>query len=474
MLDIRPKIQVMTPEQISKVHQDALSVLSETGIAVDDPNARRLFEKAMGKSGRTSGSDGRIRIPGELVQWAVDSAPARIQVYDRLGSPCFELDGSGMTAPVFGVGVTNLHFQDPGDGTITPFARRHMGAAAGLCHALDGFDFLSTPGIIQDLPPDRADGYGVLEMVANTTKPIVMLISDWQGFVPALDLCAHLCPDLYDRPFLIPYVNPITPLVLNTETTMKMDAAIERGLPFVFSNYGMSGATCPITPAGTLVVLTAELLAGLVYSQLVKEGTPIILGSLPAAFDMKQAGSFYSPHTLLLNLACAEMMAFYKVPHCGTSGSSNGWGADLLSSTTLCTNHITSCLGRVGMVPFVGGCFDSLVFSPELVVYADDVICQSRTFASGFSIDDEMVGFADIDQMGPGGNYLMSGLTAKNFRSSQFSSKIWSYMSMDKWRNQGAPGAKKILKDKTCEILNTLTPPQDQQDMRERGEAFLT
>jgi len=463
----------MTPDQIAKVHQDALTVLRETGVAVEDPNARRLFEKALGKPMGKAGTDGRVRIPEALVQWAVDSAPDRISIYDRLGSPCFELTGSGVADTVFGVGVTNLHFKDPADGGITPFHRNHMGAVAGLCQSLSGFDFLSTPGIIQDLPPDRADGYGVLEMVANTTKPIVMLISDWQGFVPALDLCEHLCPDLSDRPFLIPYLNPITPLVLNTETTMKMDAAIQRGLPFVFSNYGMSGATCPITPAGTLVVLTAELLAGLVYSQLVKQGTPVILGSLPAAFDMKQAGSFYSPHTLLLNLACAEMMAFYKVPHCGTSGSSNGWGADLLSATTLCTNHITSCLGQVGMVPFVGGCFDSLVFSPELVVYADDVICQSRAFASGFSIEDEMVGFQEIDQMGPGGNYLMSGLTAKHFRSSEFSSRIWSYMSMDKWGNNGAPGADKILRDRTCEILNTLTPPVDQRAMLAKGETFL-
>ncbi len=469
MLDVRPKIQVMTPEQIAKVHADALKVLSETGIAVDDPKARDLFEKAIG----SSRDDGRIRIPEELVQWAIDAAPSNINVYDRLGNPGFELDGTGMKQPVFGVGVTNLHYQDPFTGEISAFCRDHMSAAAGLSNNLKGFDFLSTPGVIQDMPADKADSYGVLEMIANTTKPILMLISDWDGFVPALDLAGHLCPDMADHPFLIPYLNPITPLVLNAETTMKMDAAIERGLPLIFSNYGMSGATCPITPAGTLVVLTAELLAGLVYSQLVRQGAPIILGSLPAAFDMKQAGSFYSPHTLLLNLACAEMISSYNIPHCGTSGSSNGWGADLLSSTTLCTNHITSCLGKVGMVPFVGGSFDSLVFSPELVVYADDVICQSKTFSTGFSIDDDMVGFSDISQMGPGGNYLMSGLTAQNFKSSQFSSNIWPYTSLDKWRSQGEPPAAKVLKDKTCELLKHLVLPEDQEDILAKGEVFL-
>ncbi|MCP4721990.1 MAG: hypothetical protein GY860_21220, partial [Desulfobacteraceae bacterium] len=338
MLDLKPKIKVMTREQVSKVHTDALLVLEETGIVVDDQGARLLFEKALGKSGQ----DNRIRITKDLVQWAIAKAPSEIQIYDRLGNPGFKLKGDGSQNSVFGIGVTNLHYQDPFKNDIQPFYRNHMSTAVGLGHNLDAFDFISTPGIIQDLPAETSDLYGVMEMTANTTKPIVMLISSWDSFNPALDLCEHLHGDISTNPFIIPYVNPITPLVLNSETTMKMDASIKKGLPLIFSNYGMSGATCPITPAGTLALLMAELLAGLVYSQLVKEGTPIILGSLPAAFDMKNAGSFYSPNTLLLNLACAEMVTSYNIPHCGTSGSGNGWGADLLAGTTLCINHFSS------------------------------------------------------------------------------------------------------------------------------------
>ncbi|RLB86093.1 MAG: hypothetical protein DRH26_17840, partial [Deltaproteobacteria bacterium] len=338
----------------------------------------------------------------------------------------------------------------------------------------DNFDFISTPGVIQDLSLDIAYIYGVLEMMANTTKPIVMLISDGANFNPALDLCEHLHGDLADHPFLVPYVNPITPLVLNSETTIKMEESIRRGLPVIFSNYGMSGATCPITPAGTLALLTAELLAGLVYSQLVKEGAPIILGSLPAAFDMKKAGSFYSPGTLLLNLACAEIMTSYNIPHCGTSGSGNGWAADLLAGTTLCINHFTSCLGNVGMVPFVGGNFESLVFSPELVVYSDDLIHQSRLFASGFSIEDEAIGFSDIYRIGPGGNYLLSAQTGKYFKESQFPSTIWPLLTLDKWKEQGEPTADKILRDRTLDLLNNLKTPKDKDEILAKGEAFLS
>ena len=57
----------------------------------------------------------------------------------------------------------------------------------------------------------------------------------------------------------------------------------------------MSGASTPITPAGTIALQNAELLAGLVFSQLVKAGTPIILGSFPATFDMKDMVNRYTP-----------------------------------------------------------------------------------------------------------------------------------------------------------------------------------
>ncbi len=470
MFDLTPKINVMTGEQIQKIHGDALSILEKTGIQVDDSGARKLFEKAVGKPD----DDQRIRITKDLVQWAISAAPSKISIYDRLGKIAFELMGDGSQDAVFGIGVTNLNYQDPVDNSIQTFSRHHMAVAASLGNTLDNFDFISTPGVIQDLSSDIADTYGVLEMMANTTKPIVMLIADGANFNPALDLCEHLHGDLGDRPFLLPYVNPITPLVLNSETTLKMEESIRRGLPVIFSNYGMSGATCPITPAGTLALLTAELLAGLVYSQLVKEGAPIILGSLPAAFDMKKAGSFYSPGTLLLNLACAEMMTSYNIPHCGTSGSGNGWAADLLAGTTVCINHFTSCLGNVGMVPFVGGNFESLVFSPELVVYSDDLIHQSRLFASGFSIEDETIGFSDISRIGPGGNYLLSAQTGKYFKESQFPSTIWPLLTLDKWKEQGEPTADKILRDRTLDLLNNPKIPKDKKEILAKGEAFLS
>jgi len=369
--------------------------------------------------------------------------------------------------------VTNLYYQDPQDDSLTPFTRELLGRSVRLAGALPAFDLVSTIGILRDVSVHQADLCAVLEMVANTVKPLVLLISDEAQFVPALDMIEQVRGDLAEKPFTIPYFNPVSPLILNLETASKMFTAIERGLPFIFSNYGMVGMSTPVTPAGTLAILNAELLAGLVFSQLVKAGTPVILGSLPAFFDMKTMVDFYDPVTMLLNLACAEMMAHYNIPHAGTSGSGNGWGGDLLASGALWTNHLTACLGKVGLAPFVGGALGSKVFSPTAVVYSNEIIEQSLRFAEGFPMDDEAWAMDDILEAGPGGHFLMSERTYRTFRTAYHMSSIFPRWSLEKWEEEGQPRSENYLRQKTVVLLEQSVPPDDHDKWMNRGEEII-
>ncbi len=469
MSEVHPVIKVLSKEQFETLHRGSLEILSRVGIRVDSARARKLFSGAIG----VSENDQTVRIPADLVGRALETAPSVIDIYDRLGNFSFQLGNTESPQTRFGIGATNLYYQDPKTDAVAPFARKHMELATRLGSVLSGYDVISTVGIVQDISPALADLYGTLEMIANTTKPLVILISEKQSFNAALDLLEHLHGDLSLKPFIIPYLNPITPLVLNEDTADNIFSTIERGLPFIYNNYGMSGATSPITAAGNLALLNAELLAGLVFSQLIKEGTPIILGSLPAGFDMHSMAGIYTPQTLLLNIACAEMMAYYGLPHSGTSGSAPGWGADLPASGTLWMNHLTGCLGKVGLAPFVGGNFDSLVFSPSLVVYSDEVIRQARLFKQGFVINDKSLALNDIESTGPGGNFLIADLTVKLCREINFSSLIWPHMTLDKWLAQGSPRADEILRQHTCSLLDGLSAPEDHAELITRGEIFI-
>lgn len=410
-----------------------------------------------------------MRIPGELVEWALSVAPPVVEIYDRQGQSAFRLPGETR----FGIGVTTLYYQDPETDQVTQFTRQHMEAMVRLGSVLPSFDVISTVGIVQDVPPATSDLYATLEMTANTSKPLVILISDEAAFPSVLDLLAHLHGDLASRPFVIPYLNPISPLVINKGTVDKMLCAVERGLPLIYSNYGMAGASTPITPGGALALLNAELLAGLTLSQLIKEGTPVILGSMSAFFDMKGTGSYYDARSYLVNLACAEMMAYYRLPHCGASGSGMGWGPDLIAAGHQWMNHLLSCMGKVGLAPFVGDTLGSMAFSPALIVYANDIIEQARIFAQGFVLDDDSIGLEDIATAGPGGDFLTSGLTLKLFRQAYHRSKILPNMALNEWQAKGRPQAQDSLQRHTQRLLVDLEAPVDHAELMARGEAFI-
>ena len=466
---VKANLTVLKPHQIQQIHEMAVTILEKTGIRVDDETARNRFKD---KIGQMAGKD-RVCIPREIIEWAIKAAPASIDILNREGQPAFTLDSQQENKAIFGIGVTNLQYQDPMTDEAVTFGRKHMVNATRLGDALDEFDTIATPGVIQDLAAQEAEYVGFLEMLANTKKPLTMLVSEPATFKQCLSMCDELHGETATRTSIIPYFNPITPLILNEETCAKMEISVARGMPFIFSNYGMSGATCPITSGGTLALLLAELLAGLVYSQLIQEGTPIILGSLPAAFDMKKMQSYYTPQSMLINLACAEMMEYYTIPHCGTSGGWMGWGPDLMAGTMLWQNHLTSVMGSSGLSPFVGNNFDSLAFSPTTVVYAAEVIRMSREYTRGFSLDKDEVGLDEIINLGPGASYLTAGLTLKKFREPQVTSKIWPFISLDAWKEQKCPRAGDHLRQYTKEFMEGIPCPKNYDDILGKGTEFI-
>jgi trimethylamine--corrinoid protein Co-methyltransferase len=437
------------------------------GVRVDSGNARRLFSR---ETGLHAGDDRRVKLPPELIEWALKAAPGHVDVYDQHGNVAFRL-GQGDTR--FGIGVTTLYYQDAVTDAVVPFERAHMETLVRLGDALPSFDVISTVGVLRDVPPDQSDLYATLEMTANTNKPLVLLVSDETRFPDVMDLLEHLHGDRTARPFVLPYLNPISPLVLNAATTDKMLASIERGLPVIYSNYGMAGATTPIAPMATLVLLNAELLAGLTLAQLAREGTPVVLGSLPAYFDMRTMSSFYDSTSYLLNLACAEMMSSYGLPHCGASGSGIGWGPDLVAAGHQWINHLLSCIGAVGLVPFVGDVLGSQAFSPTLLVYADEVIAQARRFARGFSLESASESLSEIASVGPAGSFLDTDATLAGFRGAYFQSGFFENLSLESWRARGSPEAAQMLRRHTCHLLDELKAPAERRERMVRGQAFI-
>jgi trimethylamine--corrinoid protein Co-methyltransferase len=467
MNNVRPRLMMMTEKQIQDAHRNVLKVLSETGVRVDSPSILQLLETKL----KLKSQDRVIKFPPEIVEDAIKSAPKTINVYDRRGELKLNLGEDRLR---FGVGVTALFYQNPVDETLDIFKRKNFQDLVRLGSSMKHYDVISTVGIVRDVPEHLTDLYGSLEHISNTTKPMVLLVSDENKFPAVLQMFEKLHGDLGSKPFIIPYFNPVSPLVMNAGTVDKMKISIERGLPIIFSNYSMAGASTPLTPAGTLTLLMAELLAGLVISQVIKKGAPILLGMLPVYFDMRTVVNFYDPQSILISVACSEMMKHYGIPHCSTSGSGTGWGMDLISSDTYWMNTLTLLLSHGHLAPFIGDSLTSKSISPTTVVHVHEIIDQALRIHNGFQLDDASSVLSEIAKVGAGGNFLNQPSTMKNYKNGYYVSSIYPHYSMEKWQEAGSPSARQVLREKTQDLMASAPAPADHDEFIAKGEEFIS
>ena len=118
MKEVQPHLQVLNTEHIDFIHRKSIEVLQTIGVRVDSPRARQLFQKA----GDCQVDDDRVKIGAEVVQFAIEAAPATIDIFDRHGGHRFELTSQNPQTR-FGVGVTNLYFHCPDTGKIEAIQR---------------------------------------------------------------------------------------------------------------------------------------------------------------------------------------------------------------------------------------------------------------------------------------------------------------------------------------------------------------
>jgi len=121
----------------------------------------------------------------------------------------------------------------------------------------------------------------------------------------------------------------------------------------------------------------------------------------------------------------------------------------------------------------VGDTLTSKAFSPTNVVYVHEIIEQALRYAQGFMLDEASLGLVEIIQNGPGGSFLSGKLTRQHYRHAYYSSPIFPRWSMEKWQAQGQPPAGQVLRDYAMNVLDTLKPPPDFEQLVGNGEQFI-
>ena len=68
MTRAKPRLTLLSAEQINRIHEYSLEILATTGVRVDSPRARAVFERAIGRAADKTGCASRGRpSPGRSV-----------------------------------------------------------------------------------------------------------------------------------------------------------------------------------------------------------------------------------------------------------------------------------------------------------------------------------------------------------------------------------------------------------------------
>ena len=306
-------VSMYTPDELQQIHLATLEVLWQEGVHVNDKKAMDIFKEG----GAVVDYDScKVRIRPYMVEEAIKSAPSTIIMASRDGKNDYVMDGNRVGFTTFGAGVTVI---DRETNKPRPSNKQDLIDTVICGDYLDTVSFYSHAVSAQDTPASACDLHEAQAFLTNTTKHCMHIdLAHSENIPKYIDMAAAIVgsrEDLYLRPICSALTCPQSPLQLHKITTDIIMEFGKVGLPVNILSMAMSGATTPVTIAGTLVCHNAEVLAGVVFSQLANKGAPVIYGSSTTAFDLQVASApVGSPELGICNAGVIALAQYYNLP----------------------------------------------------------------------------------------------------------------------------------------------------------------
>lgn len=457
-------ISDLKEEQLTEVHNASLKVLENTGVLVEHEKAREIFSSI----GCSVTEDNRVKFPGEIIEKAIQRAPADITIYSRDEKPQMELgDGNSY----FGT-VTSLPQMLNNDGSRHPYTVNDCRQMTIVMDALDTMDFATGTGMASDVPPELADIYEIVCMIENSPKPVLVTTFTEKGLLAVIDVCKIIRGSMdkfIKKPFIIYCTCPITPLRHSELTVSKMIMAVKNGFPYISVSAPGAGGTSPVSLVGTLVCGNAEMLSNLALAQTIRPGAPFIAGGFFTNMDMGSGVMLHgSPEFNLLNLAQAKLAKYYGLPSFSSAGCTDAHIIDEQAAFEAGFSYITAELGGASMVHAAGVLGSGSVVSKEMLVLSDELIQYIRHFSKGIKVNKEALAVEEIENVGPSGSFLDTDLTLKLFKTEHWKAKIFDRSFYDIWCQRGEISIKDKLNKKVNDILSNHIPkPLEEKKCKE-------
>ncbi len=450
-------IKILTDDDIDQIHLSALSILWRIGIEVREDQAFRMLQKA---GCPTNGM--RVRIPTHLVENAIRLAPKTFTLYGR--DPNFKVPVEGRRVfyePMIG----RLNTLDLESGNRRHTTLQDVCDLVRLADALEHYTLLHSGAImphIEGLPDEVAHVHGYYASVKNSSKVIKGVVRGKEKAKDCIRMAAIIAGGeaaLQHRPNIFTTCNVISPLQFAPEQTEGLIEYARMGLPVDIASEPQCGATAPATLAGTIAQQTAEILGMMVVAQLVNPGTPVLMGTVAAAMDMRNGTiSLGGVEAAMINVAHAQMAQFYQIPSRGTGSNTESKSLDIQAGIEKTSTLILPALAGINMIFYPGTMDHALTVSLESLVIDHEICRIIHRMLAGIAVNDETLGIDIIEKVGPGGHFLNQRHTLTHFQTEHFTPRLCDRDSHEVWLEKGCSGMRERAKESVKKILKEHKP----------------
>ena len=464
--------EVVSADELEAIHLGSLRILSEIGMDFLDPDAREILRTA---GAQVEPDSQRVRFDPAMVTETIATAPSQFTLHAWNPAHDIRIGGDWMAFGTVG-SPPNVADLDRGRriGNRTDYQNLlRLGQSLNTVHFLAGY-----PVEPVDLHHSVRYLHATHDALTLMDKPIHAYSLGRQRNIDCLEM-VRIARGVEDsvldaEPSVFTVVNSSSPLRLDAPMLQGIMAFAARNQVVCITPFTLAGAMAPVTLAGALAEQNAEALAGMVLTQVVRPGAPVIYGGFTSNVDMQSgAPAFGTPEYMRTAMAGGQLARRYGVPY----RSSNVSAANALDAQAAYESVFSlwgAIMGGVNLLMHGAGWMEGgLHASYEKMILDAELLGMVEAFLEPIVVDTDTLGFEAMQEVGPGGHFFGAAHTQSRFKTAFHKPMLSDWRNYETWEEAGSPEVPAKANRIWKELLAAYEPPPMDPAVREELDAFV-
>lgn len=468
---IRP-VEILDPDQLEQIHECSLQILEELGVETMNAEARDLFEQAGADVDHGSGV---VRLDRGLVESTIRQAPSSVTLTPRNPDHAITLGGNHLNFTLV-AGPPNVHDCINGrrSGNYEDYCNLvRLAQSLNIIHLIG-----NQPTAPQELPAStrHLDTYRANLTLTDRTFHCTAIGS--QRARDGIEMSAIArgisMEEIADSPSVLTVININSPRRLDDELAKGLIAMARHGQVCVITPFTLMGAMTPVTLPAALAQQNAEALFGVVLTQLVRPGAPVMYGAFTSNVDMRTgAPAFGTPENTKANIAAGQLARRYNLPYrTSDANASNVVDAQAAYETEM--SLWGAVLGGANLVYHAAGWLEGgLTASFEKVVLDAELLQSIAEVLTPITVDEDSLALDAMRDVAPGGHFFGTDHTMSHYESAFYRPLLSDWRNYENWEAAGAKTATERATEIWQRLLADYTEPPMDPAVREQLDDYV-